>query len=134
MEPRRFARSKNVCICGVCAGIAEYLGMSVSLVRVLWAVLTITTWFWPGIIAYVVLAFVMPSSNGVAAAPWQDLQGRNVMIVLASALIFLGVWIIAQEFLHIDLGKYLFPVGLIIGGGLLMAFAFKGKGGQQKGN
>jgi phage shock protein C len=130
MEPRRFARSKNLFICGVCAGIAEYLGINATLTRVLWVVLTITTWFWAGVIAYIVLSFVMPPAQGAPAMAWQNLQGRNVMMVLALALIFIGVWIIAQEFLHIDLNKYLFPIGLIVGGGLLMAFAFGKKGKQ----
>lgn len=124
MEPRRFVRSRNVCICGVCAGLAGYLGMNVTLMRVLWAVLTVTTWFWPGVIAYIVLAFVMPPAEGAPAFPWQGLNGRNAVMVLAIVLIFLGCWIIAGEFLRIDLTKYLFPIGLIIGGGLLMAFAF----------
>ena len=47
-------------LAGVCAGFARYLGVDVTLVRILWIVLTI----WPlpllGIVAYIVAWIVMP--------------------------------------------------------------------------
>jgi len=46
-------------IAGVCAGFARYLGVDVTLVRILWLVLI----FWPvpiGLIAYIVAWIVMP--------------------------------------------------------------------------
>ena len=46
-------------IAGVCAGFARYLGMDVTLVRILWLVLC----FWPpcvGLIAYFICWIVMP--------------------------------------------------------------------------
>jgi hypothetical protein len=46
------------------------------------------------------------------------------MIVLALLLIGSGVLIIAQQVLHINVTQFMFPIGLIVGGGLLMAFAF----------
>lgn len=126
METRRFARSKNVFICGVCAGLAEYIGMNVSLMRVLWVLGTVFTWFWPSVILYIVLAFIMAAPEGSAQGErfWQNIQGRNVMMVGAMVLIGAGLFIIAQEIFHINIQKYLFPVGLVIGGGLLMAYAF----------
>jgi phage shock protein C len=46
-------------IAGVCAGFARYLGMDVTLVRVLWVVVTV---FPPsfGLLAYIVAWIVMP--------------------------------------------------------------------------
>jgi phage shock protein C len=46
-------------IAGVCAGFARYLGMDVTLVRILWLILC----FWPpcvGLIAYIICWIVMP--------------------------------------------------------------------------
>jgi phage shock protein C len=46
-------------IAGVCAGVARYFGMDVSLVRILWVVLTI----YPpggGLLAYIICWIVMP--------------------------------------------------------------------------
>jgi phage shock protein C len=56
-------------IAGVCAGFARYLGVDVTLVRILWIVLVI----WPipliGIIGYIVAWIVMPVSYPVPVAP-----------------------------------------------------------------
>jgi phage shock protein C len=134
MEPRRFGRSKNQFLFGVCAGLAEYTGMNVTLMRVLWVVFAVLTWFWLAAIAYVVLAFVMSEPQGTPEGDrfWRHIQGRNVMVVLALLLICTGVLIIAQSVLNIDVQRYLFPAGLIVGGALLMAFAFRRPGGGNK--
>jgi phage shock protein C len=52
-------------IAGVCGGIAEYLGMDPTVVRVLYILLSIVSVAFPGIIVYIVLMFVMPpDANG----------------------------------------------------------------------
>ena len=45
---------------GVCAGIAEYLDIDPTVIRALWAFISIFFWLLPGIILYVVLAIIMP--------------------------------------------------------------------------
>ncbi len=60
--PRRLERSRsNKIIGGVCAGVARYLNMDVTLVRVLTVVLT----FFTGVpvVAYIVALFVMPEEK-----------------------------------------------------------------------
>ncbi|MEX0887170.1 MAG: PspC domain-containing protein [Phycisphaeraceae bacterium] len=52
--------SRNIMIGGVCAGIAAWLGWDVTLVRVLYAIVTAITGFVPGIVAYVALWIIMP--------------------------------------------------------------------------
>lgn len=131
METRRFARSGNSFLFGVCAGLAEYIGVPVMLVRVVWVVLAFTSWLgWLPVIAYVVLMFVMPPPEGTPEGRRFDFstgfKGRNAVIVLAIVLIFWGASIIVNEFLHINISQYLLPVGLVLGGGLLMVFAFRG--------
>jgi len=42
---------------GICTGIAEYANMDVTIVRVLWVVLSL---FGAGLILYIVLIFVIP--------------------------------------------------------------------------
>jgi phage shock protein C len=127
MEPKKFKRSNNKFISGVCAGLAEYIGMDITLMRVLWVVAAVlTSQIGLAVIGYIVLAFVMPPPEGAPEGErfWHNLQGRNVMIVLALLLIGAGVLIITQQILHINVMQYLFPVGLIICGALLVAFAF----------
>jgi phage shock protein C len=47
-------------IAGVCAGMAEYFDLDVTLVRVLWIVVTFFTGIVFGVIAYIVAWIVMP--------------------------------------------------------------------------
>jgi phage shock protein C len=46
---------------GVCAGVAEYLEVDPTLVRLIYVFLTIITGVFPGLIAYIVMAIIMPS-------------------------------------------------------------------------
>ena len=50
---------------GVCAGLAEYFDVDPTLVRAGYAFSTVVTGFFPGIIAYVVLAIIMPKKSEV---------------------------------------------------------------------
>ena len=45
-------------IAGVCAGIAEWLGLDVTLVRIVWALLCCG--WGTGVLLYLILAFVLP--------------------------------------------------------------------------
>jgi len=64
MNPR-LMRSRHKIIAGVCAGLAEWLGWDVTLIRVLYALVSILSAGFPGIIVYIVLWIVMPvDTNG----------------------------------------------------------------------
>lgn len=43
---------------GVCSGLADYLGISTTLVRIIWALLACC--YGVGILAYIICAIVMP--------------------------------------------------------------------------
>ncbi|HEX6071236.1 MAG TPA: PspC domain-containing protein [Longimicrobiaceae bacterium] len=60
MADRALTRSGNRMIAGVCGGIAEYLGWSPTLVRVLYAVGSVMSAAFPGIVVYLILWIVMP--------------------------------------------------------------------------
>jgi len=47
-------------IAGVCAGFARYFGLDVTLVRVLWVVLTVFPVPMFGVVSYIVAWIVMP--------------------------------------------------------------------------
>ena len=59
---KKLYKSNNRMICGVCAGIAEYLGIDPTVVRLLWAALTLTG---TGIVLYIIAALVMPENMDV---------------------------------------------------------------------
>ncbi|MBN2135537.1 MAG: PspC domain-containing protein [Acidobacteria bacterium] len=50
----------NRMISGVCSGLAEYLDLDVSIVRVLWIIMTIMTGIVGGVIAYLLMVFIVP--------------------------------------------------------------------------
>ncbi len=54
--------SNNKKISGVCAGIGEYFELDVSLVRLGWIIMTVLTGIFPGILAYLIAAVVIPSN------------------------------------------------------------------------
>jgi len=47
-------------IAGVCGGIAEYLDIDPTAVRVLYAILSVLSAAFPGIIIYLLLVFIIP--------------------------------------------------------------------------
>lgn len=66
--------SDNQILAGVCGGLAVYLGWDPTLVRVLYALLTIFSVGFPGIIVYLILWIVMPPSGNNPGLSDQDLK------------------------------------------------------------
>ena len=67
-RPRRLTRSnRNKMIAGVCGGLAEYLDMDPTVVRVLYILVSILSAAFPGVVAYIVLMFLMPPPEQVPA-------------------------------------------------------------------
>jgi len=67
-RPRRLTRSnRNKMIAGVCGGLAEYLNMDPTVVRVLYVLISVVSAAFPGIIAYIILMFLMPPPEEVTA-------------------------------------------------------------------
>jgi phage shock protein PspC (stress-responsive transcriptional regulator) len=58
-NPLRRSR-QNRMIAGVCGGLAEWLGWDVTVVRVLYVVVSAISAAFPGILAYIILWAVMP--------------------------------------------------------------------------
>ncbi|MCE5332870.1 MAG: PspC domain-containing protein, partial [Bacteroidales bacterium] len=57
---KKLRRSHNQMIGGVCAGIADYLNLDVTLVRVAYVLLSVLSAGFPGILVYIILMLVMP--------------------------------------------------------------------------
>ena len=49
-------------IAGVCGGIAEYFDMDPTLVRAGYVLLSVLSTGFPGLLVYIILAFVMPDA------------------------------------------------------------------------
>lgn len=59
-ETPRLRRSNDHIIAGVCGGIAEWLGWDPTIVRLLYAMFTLLSVAFPGILVYIILWIVMP--------------------------------------------------------------------------
>ncbi|MDB9153225.1 PspC domain-containing protein [Parabacteroides distasonis] len=60
-EKKRLTRSNNGMIGGVCAGLAEYLNLDPTIVRIVWVLMVLFAGF--GILLYVILWLVMPKQQ-----------------------------------------------------------------------
>lgn len=60
---KKLTKFGNKRIKGVCGGIAEYFDIDPTIVRVLWAVCTFGTSWFPGIILYIIMMLVMPEAG-----------------------------------------------------------------------
>jgi phage shock protein C len=64
MTPTRKLKrsSDNKMLAGVCGGIAEYFSLDPTVVRIIYIVISLTIMGFPGLLAYGILAIVMPDS------------------------------------------------------------------------
>ena len=63
---KKLVRSNNKIIAGVCGGIAEYFDVDPTLIRVVYAALTLFTAGFPGVILYIIMLLLMPQPEGQA--------------------------------------------------------------------
>ena len=56
-------RSHDSVIAGVCGGIAEFLGWSPTVVRVLYVLISVISAAFPGILIYLALWILMPAPD-----------------------------------------------------------------------
>lgn len=58
---KKLTKSDNKKLCGVCAGIAEYLDIDPTIIRTIWIIYTLFSGV--GLFAYIVCALVMPDKE-----------------------------------------------------------------------
>ena len=58
MERKLYRNKGNGFLCGVCAGVADYFGIDVTIVRLIWVAMTLcySIGFW----VYIIAAVLMP--------------------------------------------------------------------------
>ncbi|GHV19207.1 PspC domain-containing protein [Clostridia bacterium] len=56
---KRITKSRNSrMICGVCGGLAEYLNLDPSIIRILWVIFCLMAG--TGLLAYIICAIILP--------------------------------------------------------------------------
>ncbi len=63
MEQKKLTRSTNKILAGVCGGIAEYFAIDPTLVRILYAALSVFSAGFPGLLLYIIMMILMPQPN-----------------------------------------------------------------------
>ena len=57
MEKKLYRNTQDKLIAGVCSGLAEYLNIDATIIRLIWALIGLTG---TGIVAYLVAALIIP--------------------------------------------------------------------------
>ena len=69
VQKRLMRSSVDSKIAGVCGGIAEYMDVDSTVVRLVWVLITFFTGIVPGLLAYLVAWLVMPEAPVVVVEP-----------------------------------------------------------------
>lgn len=59
---KKLYRSNNRMLAGVCAGLAEYMNVDPTIIRLAYAALTLFTAGFPGLILYVIMMIIVPEA------------------------------------------------------------------------
>ncbi len=118
---RLFRSRTNRIIAGVCGGIADYLEIDPTLVRIIWIVLTIFGGW--GLILYIAAVIIMPLNPSTSPESSTKTTDRAALTLMGSVLVVVGVCLL---FINLDffsfreMGRfvwnYLLPVSLIAAG------------------
>jgi phage shock protein C len=63
---KKLYRSSNRILGGVCGGIAEYFSVDPTLIRVLYAVLSLFSAGFPGLLLYIILMILVPNYDQIS--------------------------------------------------------------------
>lgn len=74
MAKKKLVRSTNKVLAGVCGGLAEYMDLDPTLIRVIYVVLTIFSAAFPGLLLYIILLLLIPDKG-----PNDNIQGAEVV-------------------------------------------------------
>ncbi len=133
MAKKLYRSRNNQVLAGVCGGLAEYVNMDPTIIRVLWAIFVF--FGGSGVLAYIICAIIIPQSPQGYESDSEhytiyDRDGHQInnesnassRMTLGIILIVVGVlFFISRFFRWISIGQ-LWPVA-IIGIGLLILFS-----------
>lgn len=134
MEKKLYRIPGQGVIAGVCAGIAQYFAIDVTIVRVL-AVISIFVTSGFALLIYLVMVFLLPvkrlEKDGVEVLEPRQSGGGMARNSVGLVLVIIGLWFLGRAFLpdwfRVD-WQVLWPVLLIIIGVLIIV-----RGGKRRG-
>ncbi len=138
MEKHLYRSTRDKMIGGVCGGIAEYFEVDSTVVRLICAITFLAGG--TGVFAYIIALIIIPERTEYNSSKdevnmeketiyYEDGQMKQKVddknrLIAGGILIFLGVTFLFKQFFYWFDFSYIWPVVLIIIGGLLL---FKGK-------
>lgn len=76
MKKRLTKSNSNIVVSGVLGGIAEYIGIDATILRVIYVILSMCSFGFPGITIYIILMFIMPANRSNRSNHFFDEQPR----------------------------------------------------------
>lgn len=70
MKKRLYRSTDNVMLAGVCSGLADFLGIDPTIVRLVWAVLALTAG--TGVLLYIIAAVVISKDDGIIEGKYYE--------------------------------------------------------------
>lgn len=62
MKKKLYRSNQDKMLCGVLGGLAEYLNVDVTLIRIIYAALSVFSAGFPGLVLYIICAIVIPEA------------------------------------------------------------------------
>jgi len=130
------SRSQKM-IAGVCGGIAEYFNIDVTLIRLIWALVSIPS-FGTGILVYIIASIIIPERpygqeyNAEFIHDSQPIDKSKIMVIAGAVLIIIGIIALISglfPFLWRLIRNAFWPMVIIIIGIALIYSSWKNKGG-----
>lgn len=115
-------------VAGVASGIADYVGVDPTIVRLVFALLFILGAGFTWLIVYIVLWLLMPEAPAETSAQRSEARSADPGMVFGILLVGLGVLLLANQFALVRFvgfgaARAAWPLLLIGGGALLLLIA-----------
>ena len=129
---RRLYKSRRIrMIDGICGGLAEYFGVDVTIIRLLFVLLGLMGG--TGLLVYITAMIIMPTNPDFMAVPEQQRQQGNglrfwgiVLILIGATVLFVNLgWFTGISWWSLS-GTVFLPI-LMIGVGLFIVFSLRGR-------
>lgn len=75
MNKKLYRSKENKWLAGVCAGLAQYLNIDETIVRLVWVL--VVFFGGTGILAYIICAIVIPEEPGYTQAQWTPAEPED---------------------------------------------------------
>ena len=145
MVPERLYRSRaDRMLFGVAGGLARYLKIDSSIVRIVWVLLFFAAG--TGILLYIIAAILIPeepvgfapgsaadqvAASGEAAtdgSPYVRRDTGGPAILIGLILVLVGGWLLVERFLPALEGRVVWPAILVVVGLALLLGSLRGRG------